>query len=240
MVDELAGFEEPTTRQRILTAASALFAQRGYHGTSTREIATAVGIQQPSLFHHFESKDAIMGELINFDLDEPLAVAEREAVAEGSPAVRLYRYLAWDVEYLCRSPYNLSPVHLMLSDPVFVGAIERYGRLVKARESLIREAIVAGEFIEVDPSFAQQAIIWMIGGTTADADQLTPVQARETANRLASFAVRALLRDPDELERIREKAGYAGGDIPVGKSGRSQGEAMGHPSSDKSTEVRGG
>ena len=212
MVDEPAGFEEPTTRQRILTAASKLFAQKGYHGTSTREIATAVGIQQPSLFHHFGSKEAIMGELIDFDLDEPLAVAEREAAAEGSPAVRLYRYLAWDVEYLCRSPYNLSPVHLMLSDPVFVGAIERYERLVEARESLIREAIVAGEFIEVDPSFAQHAIIWMIGGTTAGAEQQTPEQARETANRLASFAVRALLRDPDDLEEIREAAGTNRGD----------------------------
>ena len=96
-----------TTRQRILRVASALFAQKGYHGTSTREIATAVGIQQPSLFHHFESKEAIMSELIDFDLDEPLAVAEREAAATGSPAVRLFRYLAWDVEYLCESPYNL-------------------------------------------------------------------------------------------------------------------------------------
>jgi AcrR family transcriptional regulator len=201
--------ESPTTRERILREASALFAQKGYHGTSTREIATAVGIQQPSLFHHFESKDAIMSELIDFDLDEPLAVAEREAAASGSPAVRLYRYLAWDVEYLCRSPYNLSPVQLMLSDPVFSGAVERYGRLVDARQSLIRGAIAAGEFIDVDPAFAQQAIVWMIRGTIADAEEQTPAQARETADHLASFAVRALLEDPDELDQIREAAGFS-------------------------------
>jgi AcrR family transcriptional regulator len=201
--------EGPTTRERILREASALFARKGYHGTSTREIATAVGIQQPSLFHHFESKDAIMSELIDFDLDEPLAVAEREAAASGSPAVRLYRYLAWDVEYLCRSPYNLSPVQLMLSDPVFSGAVERYGRLVDARQSLIRGAIAAGEFIDVDPAFAQQAIVWMIRGTIADAEEQTPAQARETADHLASFAVRALLEDPDELDQIREAAGFS-------------------------------
>jgi len=201
--------EGPTTRQRILREASALFAQKGYHGTSTREIAAAVGIQQPSLFHHFESKDAIMSELIDFDLDEPLAVAEREAAASGSPAVRLYRYLAWDVEYLCRSPYNLSPVQLMLSDPVFSGAVERYGRLVDARQSLIRGAIAAGEFIDVDPAFAQQAIVWMIRGTIADAEEQTPAQARETADHLASFAVRALLKDPDELDQIRHAAGIS-------------------------------
>lgn len=198
--------ESPTTRERILREASVLFAQKGYHGTSTREIATAVGIQQPSLFHHFESKDAIMSELIDFDLDEPLAVAEREAAAAGSPAVRLYRYLVWDVEYLCRSPYNLSPVQLMLTDPVFAGAVQRYGRLVAARESLIREAIEAGEFVDVDPAFAQKAIVWMIRGTIADAGEQTPTEARNTAERLASFAVRALLQDPNELQRIREAA----------------------------------
>lgn len=198
--------ESPTTRERILREASVLFAQKGYHGTSTREIATAVGIQQPSLFHHFESKDAIMSELIDFDLDEPLAVAEREAAAAGSPAVRLYRYLVWDVEYLCRSPYNLSPVQLMLTDPVFAGAVQRYGRLVAARESLIREAIEAGEFVDVDPAFAQKAIVWMIRGTITDAGEQTPTEARNTAERLASFAVRALLQDPNELQRIREVA----------------------------------
>ena len=206
---ESTEIEGPTTRQRILLEASALFAQKGYHGTSTREIATAVGIQQPSLFHHFESKDAIMSELIDFDLDEPLAVAEREASAEGSPAMRLYRYLVWDVEYLCRSPYNLSPVQLMLADPVFAGAVERYERIVAARQALIREAVAAGEFVDVDPAFAQQAITWMIRGTIADADDQTSVQAQETAERLASFAVRALLRDPDELDQIREATGFS-------------------------------
>jgi AcrR family transcriptional regulator len=206
---EPAESESPTTRQRILREASALFAQKGYHGTSTREIATAVGIQQPSLFHHFESKEAIMSELIDFDLDAPLAVAEREAAATGSPAVRLFRYLAWDVQYLCESPYNLSPVQLMLADPVFAGAVERYGRFVEVRESLIREAISAGEFIDVDPVFAQKAIVWMIRGTITDAEEQTPSQARDTADHLASFAVRALLRDPDELDQIREEAGFS-------------------------------
>lgn len=207
MVDQLAELEEPTTRQRILTEASALFARKGYHGTSTREIAAAVGIQQPSLFHHFESKEAIMSDLIDFDLDEPLAVAEREAAADGSPAMRLFRYLAWDVEYLCGSPYHLPPVHLLLSDPVFAVAVERYERLVAARESLIREAIAVGEFVDVDPSFAQHAIVWMIGGTVAEAHELTVAEARETADRLASFAVRAMLRNPDDLAWIREVAG---------------------------------
>ena len=95
----------------------------------------------------------------------------------------------------------------MLADPVFAGAVERYGRFVEVRESMIREAIDAGEFIDVDPAFAQKAIVWMIRGTIADAEEQAPAQARDTADRLASFAVRALLKDPDELDQIREAAG---------------------------------
>lgn len=201
--------EGPTTRQRILREASALFAQKGYHGTSTREIATAVGIQQPSLFHHFDSKEAIMSDLIDFDLDEPLAVAERESAADGSPAVRFYRYLVWDIEFLGRSPYNLSPVHLMPSDPVFAGAVKRHERIVAAREALISQAIASGEFIDVDPAMAQRAIVWMIRGTVADAGDLTPQQAQDMADRLASLAIRALLRDPDDLDQIREAARHS-------------------------------
>ena len=47
-----------STRGRILLEASLLFAQRGFFGTSTRDIADAVRIRQPSLFHHDRSGSA--------------------------------------------------------------------------------------------------------------------------------------------------------------------------------------
>ena len=192
-----------STRQRILREASLLFATKGYHGTSTREIAAAVGIQQPSLFHHFESKDAIMSELIAFDLDEPVAIAEREAAADGSPAIRLYRYLVWDIAFLCSSPYNLSSIETVRTDPAFASAGERFKRIAAARETMITQAVAAGEFIEIDPTFAQQAILWMITGTVTEVSGETDDRAREIAHQLASFALRALLKDPSQLKEIQ-------------------------------------
>ena len=44
-------------RDEILDAAAALFAERGYAGTTTRAIAERVGIRQASLYHHFAGKD---------------------------------------------------------------------------------------------------------------------------------------------------------------------------------------
>ena len=56
--------EEGGTRQQILVHAARLFGRHGYHGTTTREIADAVGIRQPSLFYHFSAKHVILSELV--------------------------------------------------------------------------------------------------------------------------------------------------------------------------------
>lgn len=47
------------TRDRILTAAAELFADRSFAGASTREIATRAGVTQPLLNYHFRAKDEL-------------------------------------------------------------------------------------------------------------------------------------------------------------------------------------
>lgn len=51
------------TRGRVLEASLGLFAERGYAGTSIRDIAGAVGIQSATLYGHFPSKEHILAEL---------------------------------------------------------------------------------------------------------------------------------------------------------------------------------
>jgi AcrR family transcriptional regulator len=51
-------------RQTLLDAARKLFAERGYSGTSTREIAGMAGISEPMLFRHFGSKSKLFEEAV--------------------------------------------------------------------------------------------------------------------------------------------------------------------------------
>ncbi|MFC6590891.1 TetR/AcrR family transcriptional regulator [Deinococcus lacus] len=49
----------PDTRRRILSEAARLFVERGYHGISMRELALAVGVTKPALYHHYADKEAV-------------------------------------------------------------------------------------------------------------------------------------------------------------------------------------
>ena len=56
---------ETNTKEKILTAASALFAHNGYNGVSVRAIARAVGITEGSIYNHFMSKEEILFEILD-------------------------------------------------------------------------------------------------------------------------------------------------------------------------------
>jgi AcrR family transcriptional regulator len=56
--------EARDTRQDILSRALDLFAEKGFYGTSMREIARAVGIRESATYHHFPSKASILEELL--------------------------------------------------------------------------------------------------------------------------------------------------------------------------------
>jgi len=59
---------DQTGRSRILHEAAVLFLTRGYAETSMRTIADAVDIRPASIYHHFESKDALLTEILEIGM----------------------------------------------------------------------------------------------------------------------------------------------------------------------------
>ena len=52
-------------REQILQTAVSLFSQRGFKGTTTKEIARAAGVSEAMVFRHFENKDALYGAILD-------------------------------------------------------------------------------------------------------------------------------------------------------------------------------
>src|SRR5260370_8819001 len=75
-------------RDQILSAAAKLIAEHGYHKTSMDAIALAVGIHKASLYHHFESKEAIVIALHQSIIDTLFGLHKKRAGAVTLPPTR--------------------------------------------------------------------------------------------------------------------------------------------------------
>jgi AcrR family transcriptional regulator len=194
-----------STRGRILLAASALFAQRGYFGTSTRDIADEVQIKQPSLFHHFEAKHEIFRTLVELDLGPSIGRISRRIEEDSTWAEKLHLAIAYDVREALVQPFDARGLYqdavLGLAD--FADEREGIALFHELIEHVIFSGRDAGEFVDFDPSFVQRAMNGVLfealreqGGPGGRVREGRPLQA-------ADFVVRALLVDQGALDRIR-------------------------------------
>ncbi|HEY7717697.1 MAG TPA: helix-turn-helix domain-containing protein, partial [Pedococcus sp.] len=71
------------TRERILAAASALFADHGYRGTSMVAVAEAAGLSQTGLLHHFPSKELLLAGVLQRRDEHDVAALDLGAEARG-------------------------------------------------------------------------------------------------------------------------------------------------------------
>ncbi|GAA4003367.1 TetR/AcrR family transcriptional regulator [Deinococcus rubellus] len=66
-----------STRERLLSEGAQLFVARGYHGVSMREVAAAVGVTKPALYHHYADKEALFLAILDGALAGLSGVVER-------------------------------------------------------------------------------------------------------------------------------------------------------------------
>jgi AcrR family transcriptional regulator len=70
-------------RALVLDAAAALFAERGYHGTSIRDIASAAGMTPAAIYSHFASKAGLLTAVYEEGVGR--IAAALDAALEGTP-----------------------------------------------------------------------------------------------------------------------------------------------------------
>jgi AcrR family transcriptional regulator len=209
-------------RERILSVAAELFTRQGYHGTSTRDIAAGVGVRQPSLFHHFASKAAILGTLLEHSYGPTSAVAARLADAPGSAAARLHAYLTWDLRYVYRSEFVLQGLHQedVLADPAFADIRARARLLHDSMRRLLDEGVAAGELEAVDTEVVRQLLTSMtLAHIRLHAERVLAARpgAREPEEEAAEtvrLALRGLLRNADRIDDVAAESAGLLADLP--------------------------
>lgn len=75
--------------ERIMSVAAALFREKGYAGTTTRELAAALGIRNASLYHHIGNKEDLLYRLCVHALQHIHDGATRALSQAATPAERL-------------------------------------------------------------------------------------------------------------------------------------------------------
>ncbi|MER5763099.1 TetR/AcrR family transcriptional regulator [Streptomyces sp. NPDC002082] len=93
-VEEIGGYRPwsevtPDAARRLLVAAVEAFAERGYHATTTRDIAGRAGMSPAALYIHYKTKEELLHRISRIGHDKALEILDTAASGPGSAAERL-------------------------------------------------------------------------------------------------------------------------------------------------------
>jgi AcrR family transcriptional regulator len=163
MAERLTGEER---RRVIVEAALALFSQKGFRGTTTKEIAEAAGCSEATIFKHFTTKDELYSAILEAKsrIEETLAKAAHAAAQKDDSGV----FRALGLESLTRTEQDPSLMRLLLfsalegHDLSHLFFESKVRRLHEFLSSYIKGRIADGAFQPVDPLLAARGFVGMI------------------------------------------------------------------------------
>lgn len=135
------------SREDVVRAAGRLFAERGYHGTSMRELGRELGLLGSSLYSHVDSKQDLLVEVVEEGAGLFEASAEKALETEGSAFDRLEALMSGHVDVVIG---NFEVARTFLNEARMLDPDHR-SRILAARDhyeeafrSVIREGIAEG------------------------------------------------------------------------------------------------
>lgn len=153
------------TATRLLESAAQAFAARGFHATTTRDIAQGAGLSPAGVYVHFGSKLDMLFHLSRRGHEQALALVT-EAADEAPSAARalaaiLERFSAWHVANfaLARVVYH---EFAHLSDPQRDELLRLRGDLDRAVQDVVAAGVRSGEFVVDDVSDTSMALLSIV------------------------------------------------------------------------------
>ncbi|HSX66753.1 TetR/AcrR family transcriptional regulator [Nocardioides sp.] len=150
------------TRQRLLDAAVTAFAERGFHGTSTRDIAAAAGMSPAAVYVHYRSKEELLDQIARTGHELTLALVRDAVAAHDAPADQLGAAVRDFAVHHARTHAGARVVNYELAalSPENAGAIRELRRQISAElRSLVERGIADGSFDCPDPRLTATALL---------------------------------------------------------------------------------
>ena len=191
-----ASSSQVDTRERILEAAEAVFADNGYHDAIVDEIGRRTSLSKGGLYFHFPSKEGLFFAVMDRLASRLVAKAEK-AGSDGEPALdRANEALRAVLTSLSR---NRRLARLLVLQGYSMGnqfeqkRAEIFDRFANVIEQRLKEAVENGETAGIDPAMTSRiwlgavnelVIHWLhVGGTS-------PAQRADEISRTLIFGIR--------------------------------------------------
>jgi len=209
MTQTLFSPPETTTTDRLLDTASELFWRRGYAATTTREIASAFGIQQASLYHHIASKEDLLyricvSSLDTFVKDVPAAVEQAECPADQIELL-IHAHLTTLLRYQQRNVTQLTELR-SLSTRHRTEVLALRDNYEQFSRAILKDAQAAGairndvsaKFLNLElMSILNHSTLWFRRGQALSEDHLAELFTKVFLDGAAAPSARVRLTLPD-------------------------------------------
>jgi AcrR family transcriptional regulator len=176
--------------------AAQLFRDRGYDATSVSDVARALGMTKAGLYHHFDSKEALLFEIMMYGLErvrDEVIIPVREV---RDPEARLRQLIVRHARIATRGQGAVT----QLGDEIGAlppGARKQIEQRMRIYVELIRNTLVElkalGRLRDVDPTVATFSLLGMIMWLPRWFRQGGRLDQETVANEIANFALGGLL-----------------------------------------------
>ena len=180
--------------QQILEAAVELFIAHGYDATSVAAVAERLGLTKSALYHHYESKEHLLGVALDEALGGLEGVLDEPGAGTGSAGERLEHVLRGAVRVLVdRLPYVTLLLRVRGNGEVERHALERRRAFDHRITELVRDAQADGTVrADVDPSVATRLVFGMVNSIVEWYRPTGPEGAAELADDVLRIALDGL------------------------------------------------
>ena len=184
------------TRSDVIDAAGRLFAERGYHGTSMRDLGKDLGLLGSSLYSHVDSKQDLLVEVVEEGARLFESSAEQAKATPGTARDRMAALVAGHVSVVLD---NVNVARTFLNEARMLDT-EHRERIVQARDhyegvfrSVLADGVGDGSFrSDIDPKTASIYILSVLNALERWYDPAGPLDRDELIGELQTFVINGI------------------------------------------------